>query len=50
MGSDCHCWLRVGKPGIRLVGLLLPRFANLNFDVSPENTALMYCIDVAIKR
>ena len=29
MGSDCHCWLKVGKPGIRLVGLFLQRFENL---------------------
>ena len=25
----CHCWLKVGKPGIMLEGLLLPMFAKV---------------------
>ena len=28
-GLFCHCWLNVGKPGIELVGLLLPMFAKV---------------------
>ena len=48
-GLFCHRWLNVGKPGIELVGLLLPMFAKvckiwqlptLEFDVSPYWTSL----------
>ena len=28
-GLFCHCWLNAGKPGIELVGLLLPMFAKV---------------------